>query len=202
MWIVLPAVSPFHQPPNEDNDKDIRFAVSELATFTKATFRHFDIDVKWWALNQTADNTHLNPALAKAMRIQQVGCQSHKLNLDTNEMTKLDKVLEDPHANIFEVMMESRKSLKIAAILRCQTDPVPSLPVKKNGVADTTCFKNVNSCTRLSKRLPMKKVPVLACEARSSGVLLIRDLSRSKTRKSDISMMSCCSFNTGEKVQL
>ena len=132
--IVLLAVSPLHQPHNEEDEEDmpleaVKFAVPEMARFMIDTFRYYKNDCKEWSLNQCADNTNLNPAVAKELKIAHVGCMSHKLNLDVNEMIDTDPILSDLLENVHDVMNLSR-SLKNAAILRNLTTLVVSTPNK------------------------------------------------------------------------
>jgi hypothetical protein len=64
-----------------------KFNAETHARYITNAFQHLNISpVNRFAIAQTTDNTNLNPAIAKDLSIEQVGCRNHLLNLGCQGM--------------------------------------------------------------------------------------------------------------------
>ena len=63
------------------------FNAKTHAKYITITFEHLNISpVNTWVIAQTTNNTNTNPAIAALLKIQQVGCRNHLLNLGCQGM--------------------------------------------------------------------------------------------------------------------
>ena len=133
--LSLISVSPMARTEAADGESElevldetaVNFSARTHAEHIRNVFRYYDLDVETWAVCQTADNCSVNLKVADLLKIPHVGCKSHILNLEVNEMVKQNKELEGTLASIHETMSQCKKKLKNAALLRNLVSLVPIL---------------------------------------------------------------------------
>lgn len=89
----------------DDNDGDVEnkresvvFTAEAYAPHIKAVVESYDVIFAVWVLCQLADNTNLNPKIARLLEIFHVGCKNHAVDLDVGDaLTK--KAEDDPWQN-------------------------------------------------------------------------------------------------------
>ena len=130
---ALLAVAPMPKATNEEDDgtsndsETTRFNAEAHVNFVRTTFAEFcpSVDPDKWITCQIADNTSTNKRMARMMKIEHVGCKSHLLNLDVNDMMKEDAGLSKLIDQVHETMLSIKTKLTNAALLRNITDLKP-----------------------------------------------------------------------------
>ncbi len=77
----------------------------------ESVFNYFHLNVCEWAVCQVADNCSTNRRIAELMELPRVGCLSHKLHLDINDMITKEKRLETVIVSIHRTMKSCKTSL-------------------------------------------------------------------------------------------
>ncbi len=75
-----------------------------------------------------AENCSVNKRIAILLNKPHVGCLSHKLNIEIDEMIDFDVLLSSTLNQVHETMTQCRMKLKKSAILQNLTDLSPIVP--------------------------------------------------------------------------
>lgn len=107
-----------------------RFDTIAHAEHIRKIFNLFSIDSDEWILRQTADNCNLNKAVARELKIPHIGCSSHELNLEAEEMVAADTRLKDCIESVHTTMVHCKSRIKNRAMLRNLTALSPIIEGK------------------------------------------------------------------------
>ncbi len=127
--LYLLAFAPMCQKSYEINSTEevTAFHAEAHLSFFHDTFSFYNIDFDDWCICLLADNASVNKRIAKLSGNSLVGCISHKLRLDINDMLRKDGSLLKTISDLQDVMKNAR-GLKTAAVLRNLTSSAPILP--------------------------------------------------------------------------
>jgi hypothetical protein len=128
---TLLAVTPMPTADGQSQSEAVRFRADEFCNFFEHTLKDFyKVDIKKWCKAIIADNAPTNIKITKDLKIPHVGCYSHKLSLDVEEMVKASDDMKNTIAKVHDVMACAKQKLRNAALLRNITDLRPILENK------------------------------------------------------------------------
>ncbi len=129
--IPLLSASPIGQYVEEYDTESLPFQETTEFNSTadvrqlESVFNYFHLNVYEWAVCQIADNCSTNRRIAKLMELPHVGCLSHKLHLDINDMITKDKRLETVIESIHRTIKSCKTSLVNPSLSRNVTSLSP-----------------------------------------------------------------------------
>ena len=147
----LPSEKEGNEEDYEENDEAVTFRSEELVNFLNCTLKYYRYDsVTEFATCQVADSVKSNIKAARIMNIPHLDCNNHTLNLQVRLMIKEDKPLAKMIANMHEVMVSIKGSLKNSALLRKVTQ---LRPVIENVTRWTSVFSMMTRTLRIFDHL-------------------------------------------------
>ena len=114
----------------EELEDAVNFTADKHVKHFQEMFLYYDLQISEWVVCQTADNCLVNKKIALNLSIPHVGCKSHILNLEVNEMVKNNEELIATLQSVQTTMLYFKQRLKNAAILRNIVILKPVLHIK------------------------------------------------------------------------
>lgn len=119
----------------EEDDQHFDDRLQTISLTTRATdyqnhikdvfASYYGLDVKQWALAIIADNAAVNKKLASLLRIPDVACKSHLLNLQAERMVKQNTNMNEVIESVHKTLAGFRNSYKNRAVLSEYTELAP-----------------------------------------------------------------------------
>ena len=112
------------------DSETIEFDAGTYTEHIKNIFGIYSIVFDEWCISQTADNCNLNHSIASKLNIAHVGCSSHKLNLDIEEMVRRDVQLKQCIESVHKTMSDCKTKIRNRAMLQNISSFTPILECK------------------------------------------------------------------------
>lgn len=97
-------------------EEAVEFSANTNVKYIFDMFRFYNIDVRSWAVVQTADNCAMKKKVAKLLRIAHIACKSHLANREAKDMVLIFPDLQQTLDCIHETMSRCKQTLRNAAL--------------------------------------------------------------------------------------